>query len=87
MSEASTCQPGGRIPTDLLAELEAAGLDVHEGTDHVLLRRDDEPVGSAWDAQFRGQWYGQRPDVGPKRFGDVVAAVRFAANLAEVVAE
>ena len=87
MPEAATCQPNGRIPAGLLAELEAAGLDVHEGTDHVLLRRDDEPVGSAWDAQFRGQWYGQRPDVGTHRFRDLTAAVRFAAKLTEAVAE
>lgn len=80
------CQPGSRIPADLLTEIKDAGFEVHEAADHVVLRRDGNPVGSAWDAQFRGQWYGQRPDIGPKRFGDVVAAVRFAANLTEVTA-
>lgn len=77
------CQPGSRIPADLLDELKGAGFEVHEGADHVILRRDGNPVGSAWDAQFRGQWYGQRPAVGTHRFEDLVAAVRFAAKLTE----
>lgn len=81
-----SCQPGSRIPADLLAELEAAGLDVYEAADHVLLRRDGQPVGSAWASRLGG-WFGQRPDVGEREFPDVVAAVRFAADLAEAVAE
>lgn len=81
------CQPGSRIPANLLAELKEAGFEVHEAADHVILRRDGKPVGSAWDDQSGGRWFGQRPDVGTHRFRSLTAAVRFAAKLTEAVSD